>query len=232
MSRRISAIVSVFLAGSALGTPAQVVFADNNPADRVQSSIAAFQNVSADPNKVIPPAMLRDCQGIAIIPKLVQAGFILGGRRGAGVMMVRNAQGRWSNPAFITVTGGSIGAQIGASSSDVVLLFMDKSAIAKVLSQDFAFGGKVSGVGGPTGVDVVSPADSVGKTYSYARSEGLFAGVALEGAKLAYDEDNSARYYNRPSITAREIFTNSNIKTPPAAVELQQAVYQASQPRR
>ncbi len=96
---------------------------------------------------------------------MVQAGFIFGGRRGAGILLVRNENNEWSKPAFITLTGGSFGLQIGAQSTDVVLAFMDKSVVMRSLAQSFRLGGNVSVAAGPVGGEVVSPPTPVLKSF-------------------------------------------------------------------
>uniref|UniRef100_B8HXG0 Ysc84 actin-binding domain-containing protein n=1 Tax=Cyanothece sp. (strain PCC 7425 / ATCC 29141) TaxID=395961 RepID=B8HXG0_CYAP4 len=194
--------------------------------------LQSFTTSPAQPGQVIPTWLLRRSQGIAIIPNVVQAGFFLGGRRGSGVLMVRNAEGNWSHPAFITLTGGSFGLQFGAQSTDLVLVFMNKLAVYKGLGESFTLGGNVSAAAGPVGGEVVSPADPSPQVYTYSRSQGLFAGVSLEGAKIAFDREVSDRYYNRSNLTPFQIFNNKPpLPTPTELSELQQALVQATRTR-
>jgi SH3 domain-containing YSC84-like protein 1 len=181
-------------------------------------------------SKRIPPRILQNSQGIAIIPNVIQAAFFLGGRRGQGVMMVRNSNGGWSNPVIMTLTSGSLGIQFGAKSSDIVLAFQDNQSIRKVYNSDFKLGGSVSGTAGPEGAEAVYPTDSTGNIYTYAKSEGLFGGVALSGMKLAYDTEKTANLYGQRTITARQVFSGN--VTPPAIVgDLQRTLRQATSMR-
>jgi SH3 domain-containing YSC84-like protein 1 len=178
-------------------------------------------------SKRIPPAILRNSQGIAIIPNVIQAAFFLGGRRGQGVMMVRNQTGGWSNPVIITLTSGSLGLQFGAKSSDIILAFQDNQSIRKVYNSDFKIGGSVSGTAGPVGADAVYPTDSAGNIYTYAKSEGLFGGVALSGVKLAYDNEKTANLYGQRTLTARQVFLGENVSPPSVVGDLKRALNQS-----
>jgi SH3 domain-containing YSC84-like protein 1 len=200
-------------------------FAANDSAKTVSSATTALQEFVS--SKRIPPAILRNSQGIAIIPNVIQAAFFLGGRRGQGVMMIRDQNGAWSNPVIITLTSGSLGLQFGAKSSDIVLAFQDTQSIRKIYNSDFKIGGSVSGTAGPTGSDAVYPTDTTGNIYTYAKSEGLFGGVALSGLKLAYDNDKTASLYNRPTITARQVFLGENVSSPGSVSDLKRTLSQA-----
>jgi SH3 domain-containing YSC84-like protein 1 len=178
-------------------------------------------------SKRIPPAILRNSQGIAIIPNVIQAAFFLGGRRGQGVMMVRNQTGGWSNPVIITLTSGSLGLQFGAKSSDIILAFQDNQSIRKVYNSDFKIGGSVSGTAGPVGADAVYPTDSAGNIYTYAKSEGLFGGVALSGVKLAYDNEKTANLYGQRTLTARQVFLGENVSPPSVVGDLKRTLNQS-----
>jgi SH3 domain-containing YSC84-like protein 1 len=178
-------------------------------------------------SKRIPPRILQNSQGIAIIPNVIQAAFFLGGRRGQGVMMVRNQTGGWSNPVIMTLTSGSLGIQFGAKSSDIILAFQDDKSIRKVYNSDFKLGGSVSGTAGPEGTDAVYPTDSTGNVYTYAKSEGLFGGVALSGMKLAYDNDKTASLYGQKTITPRQVFAENSVTPPTIVGDLQRTLRQA-----
>lgn len=195
--------------------------------EKVQSATEVFQEIMDNPDTRIPSDVLRNAQGIAVIPNTVKAGFIVGGSRGRGILVARTSQGGWSNPSFITLTSGSVGLQAGGQSSDVILVFRDKKSIDTVLTNDFTLGGNVSVAAGPVGGDVVSVNDSQRKSniYSYARNQGLFAGVSLEGAKVAVDRDRNAEFYERSKITAQQIFT-SKLPTQSAVTEFKQLLEQ------
>lgn len=178
-------------------------------------------------SKRIPSRILQNSQGIAIIPNVIQAAFILGGRRGQGVMMIRNQNGGWSNPVIMTLTSGSIGLQAGAKSSDIILAFQDKQSIRKVYNSNFRLGGSVSGTAGPVGADAVYPTDSTGNIYTYAKSEGLFGGIALSGMKLGYDDEKTANLYGQRNITAHQVFMGQNVTPPGSVGNLKRTLLQA-----
>jgi SH3 domain-containing YSC84-like protein 1 len=187
-----------------------VAVAKDAPADDIRSATKTFEYVIKDADKRIPPWVLQKSAGV-VIGRVTQGGFFVGGKGGGGVMVIKTSSGEWSNPAFVNFAGGSIGLQFGASSADIVAVFMDKASLAKVLTEDFSLGGDVKGVGGPVGAAPVTSADSAGKVYTYARRKGLFAGVALEGAKLSFDQKKSAKFYNQPSVTAVQIFSGQAV---------------------
>jgi SH3 domain-containing YSC84-like protein 1 len=175
--------------------------------ETVQASTQVFTTEMSNPKSRIPRSVLKNALGIAIIPRVVKAGFILGGTRGTGVLVVRNANGGWSNPAFVALTAGSVGFQFGAQSSDVIIVFNTKSAIEKALTQDFNMGGNVSATAGPSGASPVTNSSTLPDVYTYVRNrEGLFAGVSLQGTKLGMENNRNAEFYEKPGITARQIF--------------------------
>lgn len=197
----------------------------------VESATQVLTGEIAEPMHQIPKSVLQQALAIAIIPDVVKAGFILGGTRGAGVLIVRNEKGEWSNPAFVTLTGGSVGLQVGAQSSDVIMIFNTKKSLEKALAQDFNLGGSVSGTAGPTGAAPVTGSSTLPDVYTYVRNrEGLFGGVSLEGTKLEMDDSRNAEFYGKPSITAEQIFTSS-LRVPEAATNLRQTLNQYA-PRR
>ncbi len=195
---------------------------------RVENSTFVFTQFTSDATKRIPRSIIQRAEGIAIIPGVVQAGFLFGGRRGAGILTVRNSDGSWSRPAFVTITGGSFGLQIGAQSSDVVLVFNSKLVVTQALAQSFKLGGNVAVAAGPVGGEVVSPADPSPSVYTYARSSGLFAGVSLEGANLSFDSTSSNIFYGKNSLTPLQIFNNNPaLPSPPVLNGLYQALNNA-----
>jgi lipid-binding SYLF domain-containing protein len=164
---------------------------------KIEDATAVLKQIVSIPEKNIPPALLRNAGGIAIIPGVIKAGFILGGRYGTGVLMVRNEQGGWSYPSFISLTGGSVGWQIGVESIDIILVFKHRRSIDKIVHGKFTLGADASVAAGPVGRQASAATDVQLKSeiYSYSRSRGLFAGLALEGAALQIDEeDNDALY--------------------------------------
>jgi SH3 domain-containing YSC84-like protein 1 len=222
---RLQALIAVPVAAIVVASSSTPTLAASDSAKTVSSSATTLQEFVN--SKRIPPSILRNSQGIAIIPNVIQAAFFLGGRRGQGIMMVRNQAGGWSNPVIITLTSGSLGLQFGAKSSDIVLAFQDNQSIRKVYNSDFKLGGSVSGTAGPVGADAVYPTDSTGNIYTYAKSEGLFGGVALSGVKLAYDNEKTATLYGQRSLTARQVFLGENISPPTVVGDLKRTLNQA-----
>jgi lipid-binding SYLF domain-containing protein len=128
-------LVLVFL----LSAPAAVPAADKTD-QRVKTATEVFSEIMAIPEDKIPPALLNNAQGIAVIPGVIKAGFIVGGRRGRGVLSVRTESGGWSSPAFVTLTGGSIGWQIGVQSTDIILVFKSRKNIETLMKGKFTLG--------------------------------------------------------------------------------------------
>lgn len=155
----------------------------------------------------IPHQLLSDYQGVVIIPNLINAGFGIGGKRGKGVAMVKLPNGKWSDPVFITLTGGSFGLQIGVQSVDMVLVFRHKGVLTKVKNGDFTIGGDISAAAGPVGRSSTASTDYKleAEVYSYSRSRGLFAGVTIHGSNLSIDKSANADFYGN-NMSSREIF--------------------------
>lgn len=161
-------------------------------------------------HETIPHNLMSECEGIVIIPKLINAGFVVGGKRGRGVAMVKMDDGKWSDPVFVTMTGGSVGAQIGYQSVDLVLVFRHKGVLAKVKNGDFTVGGDASAAAGPVGRSTSANTDYKldAEIYSYSRSRGLFAGVSINGSNLAIDKAANASFYG-DDLTSKEIFNSA-----------------------
>ena len=211
------------LSATVFGASVAPALADQqNAIDSVQSATQVFSAKVTESKNQIPKSVLEKAVAIAIIPNVVKAGFILGGTRGAGVLAVRNNKGEWSNPAFVTLTGGSVGLQVGAQSSDVILIFNTKKSLEKALAQDFNLGGSVSGSAGPTGATPVTGTSTLPDVWTYVRTrEGLFGGVSLQGTKLEIDNSRNAEFYEKPGITTKQIFTTS-LSAPDAAADLRE----------
>ncbi len=214
---------------AALVTTAYPVRADREGAvDTVRSATAALQSMMANPSTRIPPWVLRNAQAIAVFPQVIKAGFIFGGSGGKGIILLRRADGGWTNPAFITISSGSFGLQFGAQSSNIILVFRNRHSVRTILTNDFTLGGSVSGTAGPVGSQAVAVNDAQQNTdiYSYAQSKGLFGGVTLEGSKIAVDQDRNAEFYGRRGITVQQIF-NGNLPTYPVVARFDEVLDRA-----
>ena len=162
----------------------------------------------------IPHNLISEYEGIIIVPHLINAGFVVGGKRGKGIAMVKLDDGKWSDPVFVTLTGGSFGLQIGVQSVDLVLVFRHKGALTKVKNGDFTIGGDVSAAAGPVGRSTSANTDYKleAEVYSYSRSRGLFAGISINGSNLGIDKKGSVAYYGS-SISSSDIFETAKSNT-------------------
>ena len=152
---------------------------------------------------------------------------MIGARRGRGVLTLRGPDNRFTNPALITLTGGSIGGQIGVSSTDVVLVFANERAVRNIESGRFTLGGDVTTVAGPAGRNTAVALTGNAEVYMYTRSRGLFAGAALEGARLNVDDDATAVFYYSRNSTERA-FTPPSAATPAPARQFLSALERAA----
>lgn len=159
----------------------------------------------------IPSDLIAVTQGIIIVPKMINAGFVVGGKRGKGIAMVKKADGSWSNPVFITLTGGSIGAQIGFQAVDLVLIFKHSNSLTDINKSSFTLGGDLSIAAGPVGRNTTANTDYKldAEVYSYSRSKGLFAGISLNGASLDIDAKANKAFYGK-ALTSHTIFKAAN----------------------
>jgi SH3 domain-containing YSC84-like protein 1 len=155
------------------------------------------------PVTAIPESLLAEAQGVAIIPGMVKGAFVVGLRHGKGVIVARDPSGAWRAPVFITVTGGSVGWQAGVESTDVVAVFRNRRGVDGLLRGKLTLGADASVAAGPVGRDASAATDALLKAeiFSYSRSRGLFAGVAIDGAALLVNHRANAAYYApRPGL--------------------------------
>jgi lipid-binding SYLF domain-containing protein len=179
--------------------------------------IHSATNVLKDFSKMketIPHDLIAEYKGIVIIPKLINAGLGIGGKRGRGIAMVKLDDGKWSDPVFVTLTGGSVGFQIGVQSVDLVLVFRHKGVLTKVKNGDFTIGGDISAAAGPVGRSSSANTDYKleAEVYSYSRSRGLFAGISINGSNLAIDKAANTRYYGN-DVSSHDIFETGKSNT-------------------
>jgi lipid-binding SYLF domain-containing protein len=200
--------------------------------ERLRSANEVLHQISEIPENAIPPELLADAYGIAVIPGVIKAGFVVGGRWGKGVIAVRQDRG-WSNPAFITLAGGSIGWQIGAQSTDIILVFKTRRGVENLASGKVTLGADAAIAAGPVGRQASAATDAQLKAeiYSYSRSRGLFAGIALEGAVLQPDDDANAAAYGG-HVSSWDVFENRVFSTPPAVQPFRQALAEYAPPPR
>jgi lipid-binding SYLF domain-containing protein len=197
---------------------------------KVDTATEVLTEIIAIPEKSIPPSLLRNAHGIAVIPGVIKAGFVIGGRYGKGIMVVRSEGNRWSNPSFVTIAGGSIGWQIGAQSIDVILVFKTQKSIYGVTRRKFTLGVDAEIAAGPVGrhAEVATDVQLKAEIYSYSRSRGLFAGIAIEGAALSMDHDSNEDFYGKLDIRPGDIFEGKVPKVPAEAAKFKQTLNKAS----
>lgn len=165
--------------------------------ERAETALEVLKQVQSTPDSNIPASLLSKAHAIAVIPAVVKVGLMIGGRRGKGLISVRQADGTWSNPAYISITGGSFGFQAGVQSADIILVFRTPRGVDNLVAGKFTLGADASVAAGPVGRQGSASTDIELKAeiLSYARARGLFAGVALDGSVLGIDYDSIERVY-------------------------------------
>ena len=195
--------------------------ADSDPAQRLNEAATVFEEIMATPDRGIPRDLVEKAHCIVIVPELKTAAFVFGGKYGKGFISCRNATGAgWSAPGAVRIDGGSVGFQIGASSTDVIMLVMNGRGANKLLSNEFTLGAEASVAAGPVGRTAAAQTDAQMRAdiLSWSRSQGLFAGIALEGATLRQDSDDNTVLYGK-ELDNRDIVT-TGMRVPQAATRL------------
>ncbi len=182
---------------------------------QAENAVRVLAEIQAIPESSIPDKLLDEAKAIVIVPDTIKAGLVLGGRRGRGVLSVRTADGSWSNPSFVTLTGGSIGLQVGVQSADVVLVFRSERGLDSIVNGKFTLGADAGVAAGPMGRNAAAATDGQMKAeiWSWSRARGLFAGVALDGAVLSIDNRANEAVYGQDT-TPRMIFENRATQPP------------------
>ncbi len=194
---------------------------DNEPAKRLNEAAAVFSEVMATPDNSIPQEMLQNAHCIVIVPGLKTGAFLVGGKYGKGYLSCRKSSGvGWSAPGTIRIEGGSVGFQIGGSTTDLIMLVMTERGADKLLDSKFTLGAEGSVAAGPVGRTATAQTDAQmhAEILSWSRSQGLFAGLALEGATLRQDLDDNAILYGK-RLENRQIVTTS-VRPPKSAARL------------
>ena len=199
--------------------------------DRLDASAETLTDMMRAADKGIPQDLLDKAHCVVVVPGMKKAGFIFGAKYGRGFAACRRSGSGWSAPAAMRVEGGSVGFQIGASETDVVLLVTNDGGMKRLLSDKFTIGGDATAAAGPIGRDASAQTDAMMKAemLSYSRSRGLFAGISLEGATLRPDEEANRELYGRDA-TNREILTG-DFKTPAGAEKFKHALNRESPER-
>jgi lipid-binding SYLF domain-containing protein len=192
---------------------------------KIEDSVRVLQEMMKESDKGIPEGLVRDCAGIAIIPDVLRAGLVIGGRHGRGVLLVRAKDGGWSDPSFIEITGGSIGWQAGVQSADIILVFRTPRSVERIGEGKFTLGADAGIAAGPLGRSAEASTDSQLKAeiLSYSRSRGLYAGLTLQGSSLQEDRKANRDFYGE-GVLPKDIFAGNVKSVPEAAVKLRSAL--------
>jgi lipid-binding SYLF domain-containing protein len=187
---------------------------------RAENAVRVLREVLQAPDRRVPSDMIANAYAVAVIPDVIKAGFVIGGRHGLGLISVKTDNGIWSNPSFISMSGGSIGFQVGVSSTDVILVFRTQRGVDSIVHGKFTLGADASAAAGPVGRTAQASTDAQLKAeiYSYSRARGLFAGAALDGSVISIDNDANAAVYGE-GITPRRIFAGGVSNVPNAVVD-------------
>jgi lipid-binding SYLF domain-containing protein len=197
------------LALTLLATLSRTIAAASDEADRVKESATVLGEIMAAPDSSIPTSVLEKAVGIAVFPGTVRGGFIVGAERGRGILSARDATSKtWSAPAFLTITGGSLGLQIGLRATDLILVIQNQRGLENLVRNEFKVGAGAAVTGGPVGRDAQAATDIQlrAEILSYSRSRGLFAGATIEGSTIKEDQDANARFYGERLTTRAVVF--------------------------
>lgn len=195
-----------------------VTWAQQVEIDRIAEAARVLEEVLAAPDKGVPEAIIEKATAIVVVPSTVKGALLIGAQRGKGIMSVKSASG-WSAPAFVTLTGGSIGLQIGGQATDIVLVVMNDRGIDNLAQNTFKIGGNASVAAGPVGREAAASTDYKlqAQILSYSRSRGLFAGVSLAGSTIRADRDANEKIYG-VGYSTRNIVVERKVE-PTAAAE-------------
>ncbi len=188
--------------------------------ERADEAIRVLAEIMQSPDRRIPNEMFSQAEAIAVIPNVVKAGLVLGGRHGRGLISVRGADGTWSNPSYVSLAGGSVGFQAGVQATDVVLVFRSRRGVDSIVNGKFTLGADAAVAAGPVGRNAQALTDGELKAeiYSYSRSRGLFAGVALDGSVIKIDHKSNQKIYGS-KMTPRRIFEGGVARVPERVVD-------------
>lgn len=214
-------LIAALLLGTVVAGNAFSAIADIE--HRVQAATEILTDLQRIPEQAIPPNLLNSAYAVAVIPNVVKGGFFVSGSYGRGVLIVRHPDGTWSNPALIRLGNVGIGFQIGVQGADLVLVFKNRQGVDNIASGKFTLGGSSSASAGPVGRTAVAMTDGEFKAeiYSYARSRGLFLGVAVDGGAITIDRKDNAEWYgSEENGSTSRIFNDTSLPTPEAAKPL------------
>ena len=219
-------IVAVLASAVLAGFPAATLARQSDESDearRVREASVVFGEIMTAEDDAIPRALLGSAEGIAIFPGTLRAGLVFGGMRGRGILSARTDSG-WSAPAFLTLTGGSFGLQIGVQAADVVLVIRNRRGLENLVSNQFKLGADAAVAAGPLGREAAAATDLQlrAQILSYSRARGLFAGVTVNGSTIRQDQDANERFYGERWQTQQIVFGSVPVTRPePVALWLE-----------
>ena len=218
MTRRLLPLLAILVALATLGINAQDA---EDEIKRLTNAATVLDEIMGAADKAVPRSVMEKAEGIAVFPSLIKAGLGIGGQRGHGVLSVRNKNGGWSNPAFLTITGGSIGAQFGVQAIDLVLVINNQRGLEQLVKNQFKIGADAGVAAGPVGREASASTDIQlrAQILSYSRSRGLFAGVTLNGSTINQDRDANERFYTVGYRTGQIVFDGMGTAIDLAAVD-------------
>jgi lipid-binding SYLF domain-containing protein len=224
-------IIALLTLALALAFGGGTAFADEKTDKKLEDCRKVFESFTDLSEQSVPVWMLERAYGIVVIPQVIKGAVFFGGRGGRGCMAVRNADGSWSNPVFVMLGGGSFGFQFGVQSSDVVLVLMSRQSVEGISGGKVTLGADASVAAGPLGRSASANTDATFKAQvlSYARSEGLFFGVALDGSVISVDDKYDWIAYDQTDLYASEVLEGKVKTVPPAAKEFTAALTRATQ---
>jgi lipid-binding SYLF domain-containing protein len=220
------------VAGTISGSAALAADREIKVADRLDASADTLTDMMRAADKGLPQDLIDKARCVVVVPGMKKAGFIIGAEYGRGFAVCRRRGGSgWSAPAAMRVEGGSVGFQIGASDTDIILLVMNDGGMKHLLSDKFTLGGDAAVAAGPVGRDLSAQTDAMmhAEMLSYSRAHGLFAGISLQGATLRPDGSTNKELYGRDT-TNREILSG-DFETPAAARKFEHALNRDSAQR-
>jgi len=208
---RLPSIRLTLILGLAFAATGAAAHAQMREQARLLTASQVLDELRNSRDQAIPDRLLERAYGIAVIPDMTKIAWFLGGRRGHGVLIVRDKNGRFTDPVFITMTGGSFGFQWGLQLTDVVLVFTTPKGIEGINGGKVTLGGDASVAAGPVGRQASAGTDATFKAevYSYSRSRGAFVGLALDGSVISIDDRADADYYGKPGVASADILSGS-----------------------
>ena len=202
------------------------VAAERTQERKVEDARDVLTAIMTVPERDAVQQLMKETYALAIFPDVQRVAFVIGGQHGKGVLIVRRGEGTWSRPLFLTLSGASVGWQVGIQSADIVLFFRTRGSVDSVLRGRYTMGVGASLAAGSLGraASATTDADMKAEIYSYARTRGIFAGVSLEGVSLDVDLDANAAYYGKEIDKPSDVLEGTSPSDPPSAVALRSAI--------